>query len=42
MCNRYRMTAKQAEIAARYGIVSPTLKTSSLRHPSYSQIGQHS
>ncbi len=23
MCNRYRMTAKQAELAARYGIVSP-------------------
>lgn len=23
MCNRYRMTAKQAELARRYGIVSP-------------------
>ncbi len=23
MCNRYRMTAKQAELAGRHGIVSP-------------------
>jgi putative SOS response-associated peptidase YedK len=23
MCNRYRMTAKQAELAARFGIVAP-------------------
>lgn len=23
ICNRYRMTAKQTELAARYGIASP-------------------
>jgi putative SOS response-associated peptidase YedK len=23
MCNRYRMTAKQAELAARFGVASP-------------------